>query len=176
MARAQTPIGIDRGRHQDLSGRSRHVWWRRAALILIAAVPVLGLLNVFGQRASVDSSQSPAASLLVNSPAHLRGGLVFTTEIVITAHEPLHDARLFLDSGWFEGMTTNGIAPQPSTESAQGRWQVWDFGPIPAGTAYRVWISWQANPTNVGRHSQSVALYNGGTRLMTIHRAVMVYP
>jgi hypothetical protein len=76
MARAQTPVGIDRGRHQDLSGRNHHVWWRRAALALIAAVPVLGLLNVFGQRADVDSSQSPAASLLVNSPAHLRGGLV----------------------------------------------------------------------------------------------------
>jgi hypothetical protein len=176
MAQAQTPVGIDRRRHQDLSGRNHHIWWRRVALTVIVTIPVLGLLNVFGQRADVDSSQSPAASLLVNSPAHLRGGLVFTTEIVITAHEPLHDARLYLDSGWFEGMTTNGIAPQPSTESAQGRWQVWDFGQIPAGTAYRVWVSWQTNPTNLGRHSQNVALYNGGTRLMTIHRDVMVFP
>jgi hypothetical protein len=33
-----------------------------------------------------------AASLLINSPAHVRGGLVFTTEIVITPRQQLQDA------------------------------------------------------------------------------------
>jgi hypothetical protein len=64
------------------------------------------------------------------------GGLIFTTEIVITPHRQLHDARLYLGNGWFEAMTLNGVAPQPSTESAQGRWQVWDFGQLPAATAF----------------------------------------
>jgi hypothetical protein len=176
MARAEAPVGIDRARHQDLTGRNRHVWGRRAALTVIAAVPVLGLLNVFGQHATPVTYQSPAASLLINSPAHLRGGLVFTTEIVITPRQQLHDARLYLDNGWFQAMTLNGIAPQPSSESAQGRWQVWDFGKIPAATAFHVWISWQANPTNIGRHSQTVALYDGGTPLMTAQRAFTVFP
>ena len=48
-------------------------------------VPVLGLLNVLGQHATPVSYQSPSASLVINSPAHVRGGLVFTTEIVIIA-------------------------------------------------------------------------------------------
>jgi hypothetical protein len=48
MARADVPVGIDRARHQDLSGRNRHVWGRRALLVLVAAVPMLGLLKVFG--------------------------------------------------------------------------------------------------------------------------------
>jgi hypothetical protein len=176
MVRVDAPVGLDRARHQDLAGRGHHVWWRRAVLVAVAAVPVLGLLNVFGQRAAVDSVSAPAASLLVNSPAHVRGGLMFTTEIVITPRQQLHDARLYLADGWFEGMTVNGIAPQPSSETAQGPWQIWDFGKIPAGVAYHVWISWQANPTNVGRHPQDVALYDGGVRLMTIHRALMVFP
>jgi hypothetical protein len=114
------------------------VWWRRVALVVFAAIPVLGLLDVFGQGASFARAQSPAASLLVNSPAHIRGGLIFTTEIVITPRQQLHDAQLYLGNGWFEGMTVNGVAPQPSNESAQGPWQVWDFGKIPAGEAYRV--------------------------------------
>jgi hypothetical protein len=121
MARADTPVGIDRARHQDLTGRGHHVWQRRAALVVIAVIPLLGLLNVFGQRTVSGGAQSPAASMLINSPAHVRGGLVFTTEIVITPRQQLQDARLYLDSGWFAGMTLNGIAPQPSTESAQGR-------------------------------------------------------
>ena len=140
MGEADLPPGIDRARHQSLSGRGRHVWYRRAVLVLITALPVLGLLNVFGQHASPVTFQSPAASLVIDSPAHIRGGLIFTTEIVITPHQQLHDARLYLNNGWFQAMTINGIAPQPSNESAQGSWQVCDFGQLPAATAYRVWI------------------------------------
>jgi hypothetical protein len=176
MARIEVPVGIERARHRDLSGRNYHVWLRRAVLAAVAAVPVLGLLNVFGQHATPVSYRNPAAALVINSPAHVRGGLVFTTEIVITPRHQLHDARLYLDNGWFEAMALNGIAPQPSTESAQGRWQVWDFGRIPAATAYHVWISWQTNPTNIGRHSQTVALYDGGTLLMTAQHTLTVFP
>src|SRR5436190_15641805 len=166
MTRAKAPVGIDRARHQDLTGRNRHVWGRRAVLAVVAAVPVLGLLNVFGQHATPVTYQSPAASLLINSPARVSGGLVFTTEIVITPRQQLQDARLYLDNGWFQAMTLNGISPQPSAETAQSRWQVWDFGKIPAATAFHVWISWQANPTNIGAHSQAVAPYDGSTALM----------
>jgi hypothetical protein len=176
MARADSPFGIDRARHQDLTGRNHHVWWRRGTIAVIAAIPVLALLNVFGQHSTPLTYQSPAASLLIDSPAHARGGLVFTTHIVITPHQPLRDAKLYLSNGWFQAMSLNGIAPQPSTQTAQGAWQVWDFGKIPAGTAFHVWISWQVNPTNIGRHSQPVALYDGGTLLMTAPHTLTVFP
>jgi hypothetical protein len=176
MAGTKSPAGIDRPRHQDLTGRSYHVWARRIALAMIAAVPVLALLNVFGQHASPVTYSSPAASLVIDSPARVRGGLVFTTRIVITPRRQLANARLYLDNGWFQAMTLNGIAPQPSTEIAQGKWQVWDFGKIPARAAFDVWISWQANPTNIGQHSQAVALYDGGTQLMTAQHTLTVFP
>jgi hypothetical protein len=176
MARAKVPVGIDRARHQDLTGRDWHVWGRRAVLAVVAAVPVLGLLNVFGQHATPVTYHSPAASLLINSPARVRGGLVFTTEIVITPRQQLTDARLYLDNDWFEAMSLNGISPQPSAETAQGRWQVWDFGKIPAATPFHVWISWQTNPTNIGAHSPAVALYDGSTQVMTAQRTLTVFP
>jgi hypothetical protein len=53
---------------------------------------------------------------------------------------------------------------------------VWDFGKIGAGVVYRVWISWQTNPTNTGRHAQDVALYDGGSKLLTVHRTLTVFP
>jgi hypothetical protein len=176
VTETDVPVGIDRARHYDLAGRGRHVWWRRAVLMLIAAVPVLALLNVFGQHAAPVAYESPAASLQIDSPVHLRGGLSFTTDIVITPHRPLKDARLYLDNGWFKAMALNGSSPQPSGESASGRWQVWDFGAIPAGVPFHIWISWQANATNLGRHSAAVELYDGGTRLMSVQRTVTVFP
>jgi hypothetical protein len=176
MAGAECPFGIDRARHQDLASRGHHVWWRRVALSVIAVIPVLALFNVFGQHAAPVTYDSAAASLVIDSPARARGGLVFTTGIVITPRQPLNDARLYLGNGWFQAMTLNGITPQPSSQGAQGDWQVWDFGQIPAHATFHVWISWQTNATNAGRHSQPVALYDGGTKLMTIQRTLTVFP
>jgi hypothetical protein len=176
MAGSDAPLGMDRVRHQDLVGRNRHVWWRRAALAVIAALPVLGLANVFGQSTSPDTTTTPAASLLVSSPAHVRSGLVFTSEFVITPHIRLQNAQLYLDNGWFRGMTMNAMAPQPATQTAHGRWQILDFGKLAAGVPFTVWIAWQVNPTNPGRRSQDVELYDGGSNLMTIHRAITVFP
>jgi hypothetical protein len=171
-----TPFGIDRNRHLELDGRGRHVWHRRLALLLIAALPVAALVDVFGQRATYSNAQNSVVSLHVDSPSHVRGGLIFTSEFLITPHAALHDARLLLANGWFQGMTFNGLAPQPSNESAQGRWEVYDFGPLPANVPFPIWISWQANPTNVGRHSQDVAVYDGGVKLMAVHRTITVFP
>jgi hypothetical protein len=73
------------------------------------------------------------------------------------------DVPLYLDHGWFKGMAFNEAAPQPSTVSAQGRWTIWDFGQLPAAIAFPVSISWQTNPTNLGRQPQDIELYDGGT-------------
>jgi hypothetical protein len=50
-----------------------------------------------------------------STPVHVRGGLIFTTEIVITPRQQLQDARLYLDDGWFAGMTVKGIARRRPT-------------------------------------------------------------
>jgi hypothetical protein len=73
-------------------------------------------------------------------------------------------------------MSLNGVAPQPTAQTARAGWQVWDYGTLPAGTPFDVWISWQTNPTNVGRHAQTVALYDGSRVLMTARRTVIVFP
>jgi hypothetical protein len=39
-----------------------------------------------------------------------------------------------------------------------------------------VWISFQADPTAVGPRAQDVALYDGRTPVLTVHRSLMVYP
>src|SRR5438105_5663460 len=107
VAADRLPDGIDRGRHAELIGRSHHVWMRRVGIAVVAAVPILAAANAFGQHASVASVGSDRARLEVDSPSHLRGGLLFTTEMVITAVAPIRDARIRLASGWFQGMTYN---------------------------------------------------------------------
>jgi hypothetical protein len=61
------PDGLTLERDRDLGGRSGHVWYRRALLCLIAVLPVLALLNVFGKRPTTSSAHTFAADLEVTA-------------------------------------------------------------------------------------------------------------
>jgi len=173
--KADAPLGLDRAQHVELVGRGGQEWARRAGLLVVFSVVVVALVGVFGQRTVISSASGPRASLTVDSPAHVRGGLVFTTEITIHARASLRDMQLHLDQGWFEGMIFNGIAPQPSNEDSEDGKVVYDYGSVDA-TTFTIWISWQTNPTNVGSHSQNMALYDGDERLASVQRDVTVFP
>ena len=176
LTNTERPPGIDLERHAELKGRRQAPWARRITLLVIAAIPVAGLTNLFGQRTQSTHSDSTKATLFVKSPTHLRGGLMFTTEIVVTPHQNINDAQIYLDNGWFQNMTLNAVTPQPSNSSAQGNWQTWDFGPMQANQPFTILISWQTNPTNVGRHPETLELYDGNNQIMTIHRTFFVFP
>jgi hypothetical protein len=145
-------------------------------VLVVVALVAAALADVFGQHASARSAQGPAASLSVDSPVRARSGLVFTTQIVVQPHRDLADAQLRLDRGWFKGMTFYGLAPQPSNESSEGSWQVFDYGKLDAGDTLRVWISWQVDATAVGHRNQDVAVYDGATSLVTSRRDLLIFP
>src|SRR4029453_19410210 len=173
---ADRPDEIVLSRHRDLNGRQWHAWVRRGLLGLVAVPIVLGLANVFGQRQSAASTSAPAATLSVNAPSRVRGGLLYTASFTVRAHAELKKATLILDPGWIEGMQINSINPQPVDEaSRQGR-MVLDLGHVPAGRLVRYWIEFQVNPTPVGRRRQNVELDDGGTKILIARRTLTVYP
>ena len=175
MSDPDAPFGLDRAQHLRLEGRGRAIWARRGALLVVAVVPLLGLLDLVGQGAVTTGASAASASLTVDSPSHVRGGLIFTTEITIQAHQPLHDMQLRFDPGWFTGMTFNGIAPQPTNEDSQDGQVIYDYGSVQP-TTFKIWVSWQTNPTNVGDHRQNLSLYDGSQRLATVQRELTVFP
>ena len=162
--------------HRDQEGRRQYIWVRRALLALLALVPLLGLLNLFGQRPSSSSAATPAAQLHVYAPMHARSGLVYAARFRIDAMHDLKDATLVLAPGWAEGYTVNGLAPQPLTEGSRDGKLSYGFGHVPAGEHLTFWLSLQVNPTNIGRHDQTVRLYDGETLLETIPRHITVFP
>src|SRR4051812_33643740 len=69
---ASLPDGLSRKRHRELEG----VYWpglvvRRIGYVLLAAVAVLALLDVFGQRPTTATRDAAAAKLQVYAPTHL---------------------------------------------------------------------------------------------------------
>jgi len=170
------PDGLNRERHRDLRGRSAHLWYRRALLCAIAAFPILALLNVFGQRPSTVSAHAAAADLSVTAPARLRSGLIFQVRIKVTAHENLAKPQLVFDPGWWESMSENSLAPNPSSETNENGRVVLAYNRLAAGHTLIAWLYFQVNPTNVGKRREDVELDNGSLPITRVHRSLTIFP
>jgi hypothetical protein len=174
---ADAPDTLVLQRHRDLKDvRGWTIWVRRSVLGLIALVSVLGLANVFGQRPDTVTASAPAATLKLNAPSHLRGGLLFMARFHVFAHEELEDAVLVLDPGWAESITINTIEPSPIGEASKNGRLSFELGHIPAGKDYILFMDLQVNPTNVGRRSQDVDLLDGDRQILHIDRVVTIFP
>src|SRR3954470_2295309 len=106
---ATTPDTILLKRDRDLVGRRHEIWVRRGLFALVCLVPVLALLNVFGQRPGHTVSTGGAADVEVYAPARVRGGLLWEARFRIRAHQKIRNATLVLAPGWLEGMTLNTV-------------------------------------------------------------------
>ena len=152
-------------------------WARRVVLAGIALLVVLGLLNTFGQDPTVSQAQSASATLRVSAPADLRGGLIFQVRVDITAHRRLAKPMLVFSPGWFDSMTTNAIAPQPTTQVNIDGSPGFQLSPMPAGRLATYWFYFQVNPTNIGwQRPETLDLLNGTTLVASIHRTITIYP
>jgi hypothetical protein len=173
---ADIPDTIVLKRDRDLEGRGHEIWVRRVLFGVVVLIPVLALLNLFGQRPQTSTATVQAASLKVYAAKRVRSGVLFQARFRITAHRELAKARLVLSPGWLEGMTVNTIEPSPVGEaSANGRLSL-ELGHVPAGQSFLLFMQFQVDPTNVGRRDQTVRLYDGDRHLLTIHRTITIFP
>jgi hypothetical protein len=170
------PDEIVLSRDRDLQGRRKGVWVRRSLLTLAALVPILALFNLFGQRPTTSKASVPAATLSVYAPTRLRGGLLWEGRFHVTAHQEIKNAILVLSASWAEGMSINTIEPSPSNEASDNGKLEFTLGHIPAHQSFILYMQFQVNPTNVGHRSRSASLYDGETKLATIHQKVTIFP
>ena len=174
---SDVPDTIVLKRDRDLKPpRQNDIWIRRGLFALVCLVPVLALFNLFGQRSQTSAASVAAARFSISSPARVRGGLLFQSRFRIDAKKKLDQAVLVLDRGWLDGLTINTIEPSPASESSENGKLALDLGSIEAGRSLVLFVDFQVNPTTVGRHDQTVTLYDGDQALATLHRTITIFP
>lgn len=159
-----------------MRGRQRYVWVRRGLLCCVAVLPLLALLNVFGQHPATSSASGPVASLRVTAPTRLRSGLIFQVKVEVDAHRPIKQLQLDFDEGWWESMSVNSIVPEPEEEASEDGHVQLSYGKLGAGESLVARIYFQVNPTNVGKRREDVILADGETPLLTVHRSLTIFP
>ncbi len=170
------PDFLEPGRHRDAQGRGHQPWVRRAVLAALSALLLLGLLNVFGQRAVTSRAAGTAARMDVRGPTKVRGGLLFQERITVRALQAIQYPRLVLSQGWADGLQINTIEPQPQAESSRDGKLVLSYDKMAAGDKIEVFVDYQVNPTHVGTTDMSVVLDDGATPLVRLPRTLTSFP
>jgi hypothetical protein len=176
VAVADIPDRIVLKEHRDLEDTGHRIWYRRAIVGLLVVFLLLGVFNVFGQRPAGTTVDSPEASLELYAPTKLRGGVFFEARFTITAHRDVKNAVLQLSPGWQESMQMNTIEPSPLGQASRNGDLLFTLGHVPAGQKFRLFMQFQVSATNVGRRTADTTLYDGGKKLVHIHRMITVYP
>jgi hypothetical protein len=174
MADADTSFSAER--YRGLEGRNVEPWVRRVGVAAFAAVVVVALTGQLGQRPSSAGSAASAATLDVESPTKLRGGLLYQARFTITAHRRLAHTRLILGPGWFDGLTLNTTEPQASEETNENGRVSFAYGALPAGKRLNVWLEYQVNPTTTGTRNQRVAIQDGDEPIAELTRKTRIFP
>ena len=173
---AELPDLLDRKQHVDLENARLEPWLQRAGVVVLAAFLIAGLANVFGQKVETASATAAAADLDIDAPRAVRTGLVYEVQFTISAHRPLREPTLVLDSGWFDGFTINTMSPDTADWVQRDGRNVLSYDALPAGQELVVRLQYQVNPTTMGTRDQGVALEDGGTPILTIDHDVTVFP
>ena len=172
---ADTPQFLTLANNRDRS-ELVELTFRRVFFSLLLLMVLAALFNVFGQRPVESTAAVSAARLEVFAPTDLRGGLYYEGRFTVHAEQEIEHATLVLDGGWTEQMQINTIEPSPVGESSRNGRLALDFGHVPAGEKLVVFLQYQVNPTNVGRRSQDVELYDDERLLAEVDRTLTVYP
>ena len=152
----------------------RYARWLFVTVVL--GIAIAALFDVFGQGPSTKGVSAGAATLRVEAPGALRGGLLFQGLYEVDAARALRRPTLVLDEGWFDGITLNTVQPEPADVRSEDRGLALEFAPLAAGRTLTVYLEFQVNPTTVGRRSQDVELRDGDTSIATLDKNVTIFP
>lgn len=173
---ADQPDGIVLARHRDLKGRGWHPWLRRALVGVVALVLLLALFGFVGQSTSTTRAETSAATLSVDAPDSVRGGLLYQARFTIVAHQELKQATLVLNEKWIDGLTVNTIEPSPVNEASRDGKLALELGHLAAGARYVLFLDYQVNPTTVGSRTLQAELEDGERPVASLSRNLKIWP
>jgi hypothetical protein len=164
--------GVERNERGVVSG----LWVRRAWITLFVLIIVAALAGLIGQRSGTSSAAGPAATLTLQAPKVVRGGIFFEALIEVRARTPIEHPRLVFDEGWLQGLQVNSIEPAADSESSRDGRLVLSYGSLEPGDLLRIYMQFEVNPTNIGVRPFRLELDDEERPLARIDRTIRVLP
>ena len=157
-------------------GMGRGLWTRRAFVTLFAAIALLAVWGLFGQRQTESVARGGGATMTVSAPDTVRGGLYYQATVDVSTTVPIEHPRFVLREGWLEGMQVNSIEPSADTETSRDGLLVLSYGALAPGDRLKLWLQFQVDPTSPGRRPHGIELDDETRPLARVDRDLTVLP
>lgn len=148
---------------------------RRAMTLLLALVVIAGAVGGLGVRSAEVSSSGDGYRLQVTYGHVSRAGLDTPWIAVVTHPGGFHGpVTLATTASYFDIFESQGIHPQPASETAAGRYLYQQFDP-PAGDTLRVDYDAYIQPASqIGRRATTVLIVDGHEVARVDYRTVLL--
>ena len=165
---------------EDAGPSRQRLWDRHASPISILLLGSLLLAAVLGFTGGQPSPPRTAdfgdARLTVKTPAIIRNGEFFETDVTLTADAPLDDAVIAVTPSLWHDMTVNTMIPAPAEESFEDGYFHFSYGPLDAGERLQVKIDGQINPPLFAGTRGEIAVFDGDRPIGAMPLRIKVLP
>jgi hypothetical protein len=144
----------------DKAHNRRGLVGRRVALSVIALVVVVGATGLLGVHAGTASATANGYQLRVTYPRVARSGLDIPWNLRLTHPGGFHgDITVAISADYYDIFEFQGMHPEPSDETADGRFVYLTFSPPKDGDVFTTSLDTYVQPASqVGRHAVTEVL------------------
>ena len=153
---------------QDITGIERnrrgHIA-RRIAICVLALVVAAGASGWLGVHAETTTASSPGYHLTVTYPRVARAGLDVPWNLRLTSATGFSgDITIAISASYYDLFEFQGMHPEPSDETADGKFVYLTFSPPKTGGVFTTSLDTYVQPAaQVGRHVTTAAIIGGQT-------------
>lgn len=153
---------------QDITGVERnrrgHIG-RRIALSVVALIVAAGATGWLGVHAQTTSASGPGYHLSITYPRVARAGLDIPWELRLTSETGFDtDITIGISADYFDIFEFQGMHPEPSDETSDGKFVYLTFSPPKSGNVFTTALDTYVQPgSQVGRHAMTIAQIGGQT-------------
>jgi hypothetical protein len=149
---------------------------RRATIGVLALIVLLGAVGAFGMRTGTARTTGGGYALSVTYAKVSRAGL--DTPWRVTVHHPggfNGPITLATTASYFSMFESQGLTPQPDSETVAGRYQYQSFSPPPGDTFTLIFDAYIQPASQRGRSAQT-ALIIGGREVARVSYRTRLVP
>lgn len=146
--RTRYPDGLHADHERARPWRKAMNWIGIFILLALLAVAMTGVLG--GGKRPVTTVERPIADLRVKTPATLRSGMFFETDIEVRAREAIAKPVLAVSESYWRDITINTTQPAATSETSEQGMFLFEYEPMAPGDVLKIKFDGQLNPSLFG--------------------------
>jgi hypothetical protein len=154
------------------------VYARRAALLVLLAIVVVGLTGFLGVKTGTVQSTTGGYVVRLNYPRVARSGLDIPWELRVVSPGGFGGRNIVvaISANYYDIFEFQGMHPEPSDETSDGRFVYLTFSPPKHGDTFTTALDTYVQPASQIGRSATTKVFIGGAQIGEVHYKTWLVP